>query len=322
MKKLLQKIKDKKVDKKSKKRIFDVSSDLGSKYEVKEVLGKGAFSVVKLGVNLKTKEHVAIKIISKNDIDVRLSNLKTEVDILMQVAHPNIVNLREVFEDENNVYLIMDLMMGGELFDRICTDYPMGYSEKTSSQIVKKILEAVEYLHSKGVIHRDLKPENLLYARPDDDSDVRLSDFGLAKIYKGDIVVKTACGSPNYVAPEVLIDLQEGYNFSVDMWSIGVILYVLLCGFCPFFADNTPALFNLITTGSYSFPSPYWDHISDGAKDLIRHLLDINCKTRYTPRQALDHHWIRENSIVNPIPNIADYWRDNRGRRGTTREGE
>jgi calcium/calmodulin-dependent protein kinase I len=321
MKGFLKKMKDRKDDKKSKKSVlFDVQANFAQKYDVKEVLGKGSFSVVRLGVT-KTDppEHVAVKIIDKNNIDVKVESLKTEVTILMDLSHPSIVNLREVFEDDNYVYMVMDLMVGGELFERICNDYPMGYSEKTSAQIISKVVEAIQYLHEKGVIHRDLKPENLLYASPDDDSDIRITDFGLAKIYKGDVVVKTACGSPNYVAPEVLLNRAEGYTCGVDMWSIGVILYVLLCGFCPFYDENTAALFNLITSGSYSFPSPYWDHISDQAKDLITHLLEVDPKKRYTPTQVLAHPWIKT-AQDDKIPNIAQHWTAFKSKRGTAKE--
>lgn len=321
MKGFLKKMKERKEEKKAKKSVFfDVQSSFAEKYEVKEVLGKGSFSIVRLGVMKQEPfQHVAIKIIDKNNIDVKVESLKTEVNILMELNHPNIVNLTEVYEDANYVYMIMDLMMGGELFDRVCNDYPMGYSEKTSSQIIQKLVEAIEYLHGKGVIHRDLKPENLLYARPDDDSDIRITDFGLAKIYKGDMVVKTACGSPNYVAPEVLLNHPEGYNFAVDMWSIGVILYVLLCGFCPFYDENTAALFNLITSGSYSFPSPYWDHISASAKDLITHLLDVDPKKRFTPAQVLAHPWV-SSAHDTKIPNIAQHWTAFKSKRGTAKD--
>jgi|Transcript_49473 calcium/calmodulin-dependent protein kinase I len=323
MKGFLKKIKDKTDSKKSKKTIFDVSSSFAEKYDVKEVLGKGSFSVVRLGVSTTDPpEHVAVKIIDKNNIDVKVQNLKTEVSILMDLSHPNIVNLTDVYEDSTYVYMVMDLMMGGELFDRICNDYPMGYSEKTSSIIMKKVLSAIEYLHGKGVIHRDLKPENLLYARPDDDTDIRITDFGLAKIYRGDIVVKTACGSPNYVAPEVLLSHQEGYSFAVDMWSLGVILYVLLCGFCPFFDENTATLFNLITSGSYSFPSPYWDHISNSAKDLITHLLEVDPTKRLSATECLQHSWIENNAMEKNIPNITQHWVAFKAKRGLAKEPE
>eukprot|EP01010_Urceolus_cornutus_P005339 NODE_921_length_1229_cov_214.134746_g701_i0.p1 GENE.NODE_921_length_1229_cov_214.134746_g701_i0~~NODE_921_length_1229_cov_214.134746_g701_i0.p1 ORF type:complete len:234 (+),score=31.09 NODE_921_length_1229_cov_214.134746_g701_i0:372-1073(+) len=215
------------------------------------------------------------------------------------------VNLIDVFEDEQHVYLVMDLMTGGELFERICTRYPEGYSEADASKLTQKILSVVQYLHSKAIIHRDLKPENLLFSDPSDNAELKLGDFGLAKIWRGDMLVKTACGSPNYVAPEVLLNQLEGYSFAADLWSVGVIVYVLVCGFCPFFDDNMPALFKSITTGQYSFPSPDWDTISDDCKDLVRHLLMVNPKERYTPEQALAHPWIAKNSHKTILNNVS-----------------
>eukprot|EP00668_Euglena_longa_P002960 GGOE01003457.1.p1 GENE.GGOE01003457.1~~GGOE01003457.1.p1 ORF type:complete len:329 (-),score=96.29 GGOE01003457.1:300-1286(-) len=289
-------------------RIFDLNEgNIHDHYIIKQLLGKGSFSAVKLGVSIKDGTQVAVKIIDKNSIDVKVASLKTEVKILMNVKHPNIVRMLDVYEDNEKVYLIMELMTGGELFDRICNDFPNGYSEKQSSILIKKTLQAVEYFHEKGIIHRDLKPENLLFSSPDkDDAEIKISDFGLAKIWSGDMLVKTACGSPNYVAPEVLLNEMHGYSFACDMWSVGVILYVLLCGFCPFFDECTPALFASITSGNYSFPSPYWDTISEDAKDLVRNLLVVDPRKRFTPEQSLKHRWIISNTREEPIPDIVE----------------
>mmetsp|Transcript_128559 Transcript_128559/g.222072 ORF Transcript_128559/g.222072 Transcript_128559/m.222072 type:complete len:333 (-) Transcript_128559:560-1558(-) len=299
-------------------RIFNLNPDacITDHYKIKQFLGKGSFSTVMLGIG-KDKKPVAIKIIDKNSIDVKVESLKTEVKILMKVKHPNIVALLDVFEDDEKVYLVIELMNDGELFDRICNDFPNGYSEKESSILIKKCLEAVQYLHSLGIIHRDLKPENLLFSSSGagDVSEIKISDFGLAKIWTGDMLVKTACGSPNYVAPEVLLNQMHGYNFACDMWSLGVILYVLLCGFCPFFDECTPALFASITSGTYSFPSPYWDNISEDAKDLVRKMLVVDPMTRYTPEQALAHPWIVNNTRTDPIPNIRENLRTNKANR-------
>ncbi|KAJ9439464.1 hypothetical protein DIPPA_08910 [Diplonema papillatum] len=299
--------KNKKQPKAEKKRIFNLNdSRVEDHYVIGDELGKGTFAVVKMGVHTKTKEKVAIKIIDKNSLDVKIENLKTEVRILMNVKHPNIVNLLDVFEDDDRLYLIMELMTGGELFDKICNDYPSGYSEQQAAELARQIIEAVKYLHGRGIIHRDLKPENLLFATPDDTTaQIKISDFGLAKIWNGDTLARTACGSPNYVAPEVLLNEMRGYTFVVDMWSVGVIVYVLLCGFCPFFDENTPALFRAITKGDYSFPSPYWDNISEDAKDFIRRLLVVNPEKRLTPEQALKHAWIAENRHTELITDIS-----------------
>eukprot|EP01012_Entosiphon_sulcatum_P038743 TRINITY_DN504_c0_g3_i1.p1 TRINITY_DN504_c0_g3~~TRINITY_DN504_c0_g3_i1.p1 ORF type:complete len:338 (-),score=97.02 TRINITY_DN504_c0_g3_i1:1087-2100(-) len=287
-------------------RIFNLNDrQILEVYDIGEFLGKGTFSIVKKGRCKRTGQEVAVKIIDKTSIDVKVESLKTEVQILMNVHHPNIVNLIDVYEDDQRVYLLMDLMTGGELFDRICQDYPNGYSEGEASTLIAKVIAAVEYLHSRGVIHRDLKPENLLFSDRTPAAEIKISDFGLAKIWRGDMLVKTACGSPNYVAPEVLLNDMHGYTFAVDMWSVGVILYVLVCGFCPFYDENTPALFNSITKGKFSYPSPYWDGISEECKDLINHLLVVDPARRFTPQQALQHPWIVRNTHTRLIPNIT-----------------
>ena len=299
-------------------RIFDLNPDscITDHYQIKHYLGKGSFSTVRLGIG-KDKKHVAIKIIDKHSIDVKIESLKTEVKILMKVKHPNIVILLDVFEDDEKVYLVIELMNDGELFDRICNYFPNGYSEQESSILIKKCLEAVQYLHSMDIIHRDLKPENLLFSSTGagELSEIKISDFGLAKIWTGDMLVKTACGSPNYVAPEVLLNQMHGYDYACDMWSLGAILYVLLCGFCPFADECTPALFASITSGKYTFPSPYWDNISDDAKDLVKKMLVVDPITRYTPAQALVHPWIVANTRTDPIPNITEHLRTNKANR-------
>ena len=293
-----------------KNRIFNLNdADIHDHYIIKHLIGKGSFSTVKMGVSKANKVPVAIKIVDKHSIDVKVESLKNEVNILMNLKHPNIVSLLDVFEVDEKVYLIIEFMSGGELFDRICTDYPNGYSEKQSSVIVKKCIEGVQYLHEMGIIHRDLKPENLLCSSADkENTEIKISDFGLAKIWAADRLVKTLCGSPNYVAPEVLTSgtKPHGYSFACDMWSIGVILYVLLCGFCPFYDECTPTLFAAITTATYQFPSPYWDAISEDARDLVRNLLVVDPKKRFTPEQALAHPWLINNTSEQPIPNIVD----------------
>lgn len=279
---------------KCRKRVFNVNQEkLLDHYEVQDLIGKGSFSVVRKGRH-KSGLDVAIKIIDKTSIDVKIENLQTEVQILMNIHHPNIVNLVDVFEDDDHVYLVMDLMSGGELFERLCTTHPNGYPEKEAQVMIRKIASVVQYFHSKGIIHRDLKPENLLFSDKNPSSEIKVSDFGLAKIWHGDMLVKTACGSPNYVAPEVLLNKHRGYSFAVDMWSLGVILYVIMCGYCPFYNENTPLLFKTITKGIYSFPSPEWDNISVDCKDLISHLLIVNPEERYTPTQCLQHPWLAE----------------------------
>jgi len=180
---------------------------------------------------------------------------------------------------------------GGELFDRIVAKGH--FSEPASADLVYKILDATQYLHSVGIVHRDLKPENLLLSDPSDQAEVKVADFGLAKILGAEgQMMATTCGTPGYVAPEVL--KNKGYDKQVDVWSIGVILYILLCGFPPFYEENTALLFEQIMRGQYDFPEPYWDPISAQAKDLVQHMLVVDPKKRYTTQQCMAHSWFKK----------------------------
>jgi len=186
----------------------------------------------------------------------------------------------------------MDLLTGGELFDRIVSKG--SYSEREASDVVRSVASALEYLHSIGITHRDLKPENLLYKSPEANSKIVLTDFGLAK-YKSlkelqTQGMKTACGTPGYVSPEIVMNVH--YTSKTDLWSLGVITYILLCGFPPFYSESTHQLYQQIKAGDYSFPSPYWTDISNSAKDLIRHLLCVDPQKRYTATDVLRHPWV------------------------------
>eukprot|EP00824_Muranothrix_gubernata_P022669 TRINITY_DN5579_c0_g1_i1.p1 TRINITY_DN5579_c0_g1~~TRINITY_DN5579_c0_g1_i1.p1 ORF type:complete len:359 (-),score=65.92 TRINITY_DN5579_c0_g1_i1:62-1105(-) len=258
-------------------------------YDMGEELGAGSFSRVVKALDKRSERDVAVKIIEKSRLGENEDSLKNEVAILRQVQHPNILHLHDFYESSKRYYLVMELMTGGELFDRIVERG--SYTEKDACAVTTKVIEAIQYLHSKGIVHRDLKPENLLYASTSDDSEIKIADFGFAKYMGGaDALTMTACGTPGYVAPEVL--QNEGYSKNVDMWSVGVILYILLCGFPPFYEENMSALFSQIMSGNYSFPDPYWTHISSSAKDLISHLLVVDASKRYNPEQALAHPWI------------------------------
>jgi calcium/calmodulin-dependent protein kinase I len=265
-------------------------NDISDKYEIGEELGKGAFSIVKIGINKETGEKFAIKIINKKDAkaDQDGQRLKTEIEILKKVKHPNIVCLKDIYETTDNLYLIMELVTGGELFDKIVEKGQ--YTEKEASVVVSKMLNAIDYLHQNNIVHRDLKPENILLQKGDD-SEVKISDFGLSKIVGESSLMETACGTPYYVAPEVLS--ATGYGKSVDLWSIGVITYLLLCGFPPFYGENLPEVFEQILNAEFDFPEPYWTDVSDEAKDFIKKLLVLDSKKRYTAKQALEHPWIK-----------------------------
>merc|ERR1719187_2522447 len=252
------------------------------KYELKDVLGTGAFSQVRLAESKEDGKMYAIKIIDKKALKGKEDSLENEIRVLRRLVHPNIVQLLEVYEDKTKVYLVMELVTGGELFDRIVEKG--SYTEKDAADLIKQVLSAVAYMHDEGVVHRDLKPENLLYYSPDEDSKIMISDFGLSKMEDSGIMA-TACGTPGYVAPEVLA--QKPYGKEVDVWSIGVISYILLCGYPPFYDENDANLFAQILKGEFEFDSPYWDDISEEAKDFIRQLMCVEVEKRYTCKQAL-----------------------------------
>ncbi|XP_066526905.1 calcium/calmodulin-dependent protein kinase type 1D-like [Hoplias malabaricus] len=250
-----------------------------------EGLGSGAFSEVFLVKERKTGKLFAMKCVKKkNKRDV---NLENEIAVLRRIKHENVVGLEDFYESRTHYYLVMQLVSGGELFDRIL-DRGM-YSEKDASLVIRQVLEAVNYLHLNGIVHRDLKPENLLYYSQDENSKIMISDFGLSKMEDNGIM-STACGTPGYVAPEVLA--QKPYSKAVDCWSIGVITYILLCGYPPFYEETETRLFSKIMKAQYEFDSPFWDEISESAKDFIRNMMQKNPKLRYTTDQALRHPWI------------------------------
>jgi len=258
------------------------------KYIMKDVLGTGAFSQVRLA---ESKDHTgklyAIKVIDKKALKGKEDSLENEIKVLRRLDHPNVVKLLEAYESKHSVYLVMQLVTGGELFDRIVEKG--SYTEKDAADLIKQVLDAVAYMHREGVVHRDLKPENLLYQCQDEDSKIMISDFGLSKMEDSGIMA-TACGTPGYVAPEVLA--QKPYGKSVDVWSIGVISYILLCGYPPFYDENDANLFAQILKGEFEFDSPYWDDISDPAKEFIRQLMCVDVEKRLTCDESLKHAWI------------------------------
>jgi len=260
-------------------------------YQLIKEIGKGAFSVVYLVKQKSTGTQFAVKIIDKqaaSNADTDEAKLKQEVEILKRAKHPNIVQLIDEFETPQKLYLVMELVTGGELFDKLVEKGQ--YNEAEASSIVRKICSAIAYLHSVGIAHRDLKPENLLL-HSGNDTEVKLSDFGLSKLFGEEQVMKTACGTPYYVAPEVLG--AAGYDKEVDLWSIGVITYLLLCGYPPFYGESLPEVFEQILKGHFEFNAPYWDNISAEAKDFIKKLLMVDPDKRLTAENALQHPWIR-----------------------------
>ncbi|XP_054836882.1 calcium/calmodulin-dependent protein kinase type 1G [Eublepharis macularius] len=257
-----------------------------------EALGSGAFSEVFLVKQRATGKLFALKCIKKSPV-TRESNLENEIAVLKKIKHENIVTLEDIYESTTHYYLVMQLVSGGELFDRILERGV--YTEKDASIVIRQVLEAVHYLHENGIVHRDLKPENLLYLTPEEDSKIMITDFGLSKMEQNGIM-STACGTPGYVAPEVLE--QKPYSKAVDCWSIGVITYILLCGYPPFYEETESKLFEKIKEGYFEFESPFWDDISESAKDFICHLLEKDPNERFTCEKALRHPWMAGNTAL------------------------
>ncbi|XP_051837735.1 calcium/calmodulin-dependent protein kinase type 1 isoform X1 [Antechinus flavipes] len=256
------------------------ADDIRDIYEFRDVLGTGAFSEVILAEEKTTQKLVAIKCIAKKALEGKESSIENEIAVLHKIKHPNIVALDDIYECGGHLYLIMQLVSGGELFDRIVEKG--FYTERDASRLICQVLDAVKYLHDMGIVHRDLKPENLLYYSLEEDSKIMISDFGLSKMEGSGSVLSTACGTPGYVAPEVLA--QKPYSKAVDCWSIGVIAYILLCGYPPFYDENDAKLFEQILRAEYEFDSPYWDDISDsGTAPHSVLLLALNLPPRGRP---------------------------------------
>ncbi|XP_007943939.2 serine/threonine-protein kinase DCLK3 [Orycteropus afer afer] len=266
-----------------------ISADVGKHYETGRVIGDGNFAIVKECRHRETKQAYAMKIIDKSKLKGKEDMVDSEILIIQSLSHPNIVKLHEVYETETEIYLIMEYVQGGDLFDAIIEN--VKFPERDAALMIMDLCKALVHMHDKSIVHRDLKPENLLVQRNEDKSTtLKLADFGLAKFVVRPIF--TVCGTPTYVAPEILS--EKGYGLEVDMWAAGVILYILLCGFPPFRSPekDQDELFNIIQLGHFEFLTPYWDNISEAAKDLVSHLLVVDPKKRYTAHQVLQHPWI------------------------------
>ncbi|XP_043087389.1 calcium/calmodulin-dependent protein kinase type II subunit beta isoform X5 [Onychostoma macrolepis] len=265
-------------------------------YQLYEELGKGAFSVVRRCVKLCTGQEHAAKIINTKKLSARdHQKLEREARICRLLKHPNIVRLHDSISEEGFHYLLFDLVTGGELFeDIVAREY---YSEADASHCIQQILEAVLHCHQMGVVHRDLKPENLLLASKCKNAAVKLADFGLAIEVQGDQQAWFGfAGTPGYLSPEVL--RKEAYGKPVDIWACGVILYILLVGYPPFWDEDQHKLYQQIKAGAYDFPSPEWDTVTPEAKNLINQMLTINPAKRITAQEALKHPWVCQRSTV------------------------
>ncbi|XP_063225037.1 calcium/calmodulin-dependent protein kinase type IV-like [Bacillus rossius redtenbacheri] len=261
---------------------------LEDEYILGDVIGRGSSSTVYRCLH-KGKTEWACKVFSKARLNKKM--VQSEIGALLKLKHPNIIQLREVFETDCEIQLILELVTGGELFERIVERGH--YSELDAAAAVRQLLGALEYVHARGVVHRDLKPENLLFESEQEDARLKLADFGLSKVLsKGRLAMSTLCGTVGYCAPEIL--LHKKYDSAVDLWSLGVVMYIMLCGFEPFWDDaGEVAMCQRVVDGDFSFLSPWWDDVSASAKDLISQLLQAEPGRRPTATQALAHPWVR-----------------------------
>ncbi|KAI9802408.1 MAG: hypothetical protein M1825_002791 [Sarcosagium campestre] len=289
------------------------SYDRKARYRFGKTLGAGTYGIVREADCAEGK--VAIKIILKRNVKGNEQMVYDELAMLKSMQHPHIVRFRDWFESKDKYYIVTQLATGGELFDRICEQGR--FTEKDASQTIKQVLEAVDYLHANNVVHRDLKPENLLYLTTAQDSQLVLADFGIAKMLDSENeVLTTMAGSFGYAAPEVM--LKKGHGKPVDMWSLGVITYTLLCGYSPFRSENLPALIDECKRAAIVFHERYWKDVSQDAKDFITLLLQPSPEARSTSSEALRHVWLSGQNATdhNLLPEIRAYMAKARLRRG------
>ncbi|XP_037084555.1 calcium/calmodulin-dependent protein kinase type II alpha chain-like isoform X4 [Pollicipes pollicipes] len=275
---------------------YNPSGDFAHRYDVRESLGKGAFSIVRRCVQKSTGLEFAAKIINTKKLSARdFQKLEREARICRKLQHPNIVRLHDSIQEESFHYLVFDLVTGGELFeDIVAREF---YSEADASHCIQQILESVNHCHLNSIVHRDLKPENLLLASKAKGAAVKLADFGLAIEVQGEQQAWFGfAGTPGYLSPEVL--KKEPYGKPVDIWACGVILYILLVGYPPFWDEDQHRLYAQIKSGAYDYPSPEWDTVTPDAKNLINSMLTVNPQRRINATEALKHPWICQRERV------------------------
>ncbi|EPS71785.1 calcium-dependent protein kinase 1 [Genlisea aurea] len=279
---------------------FYPQNRISDKYILGRELGRGEFGVTYLCTDRETREDLACKSISKKKLrtTVDIEDVRREVAIMSSLPeHPNIVKLRATYEDKEAVHLVMELCEGGELFDRIVARGH--YSERAAAAVAKTIAEVVRMCHHHGVIHRDLKPENFLFANKKENSALKAIDFGLSVFFKPGEKFSEIVGSPYYMAPEVL---KRSYGPEIDIWSAGVILYILLCGVPPFWAETEQGVALAILRGILDFKREPWPQVSDNAKSLVRQMLEPDPQKRLTAQEVLDHPWIQNAKKASNVP--------------------
>ncbi|XP_064994173.1 calcium-dependent protein kinase 10-like [Musa acuminata AAA Group] len=275
-------------------------SRIGDKYVLGSELGRGEFGITYLCTDKETREALACKSISKRKLRtaVDVEDVRREVAIMSTLPdHPNIVRLRAAYEDADAVHLVMELCEGGELFDRIVAKGH--YSERAAAAVARTVAEVVRMCHANGVMHRDLKPENFLYANKKENSPLKAIDFGLSVFFRPGERFSEIVGSPYYMAPEVL---RRNYGPEIDIWSAGVILYILLCGVPPFWAETEQGVARAILRGAIDFQREPWPQVSESAKSLVKQMLDPDPKRRLTAQQVLEHPWLQNAKKASNVP--------------------
>ncbi|KAG9402871.1 hypothetical protein AC1031_006414 [Aphanomyces cochlioides] len=266
-----------------------------------DILGKGASATVYVATHRRTRKRVAVKCFTKANMrESEVQELFEEVGILKQMKHQHVLELFDFFHEPTHYYIVTDLLEGGELFERIVEKE--FYSEKEARDLIKILLEAIQYMHNLNIVHRDLKPENILLRSMSDDTSIKICDFGFAK-YDVDRKLKEKCGSPSYVAPEILTD--EYYGREVDIWSAGVITYILLCGYPPFQGATDAELLKHVQSGKFEFDAPYWDDVSDLAKSFVASMLVLDPLQRPSADELLQHQWITGNVSSAPLKTVV-----------------
>lgn len=283
-------------------------SDLSDKYHIKNIIGKGVSSTVRHCFDKSGTKEYAVKIIDLTSDPSIIDSIRSEINVLKQCAgHQHIIELHDVFQSPAFVFLVLEMCKGGELFEHL--NRAVKLSEKQTKHIIRQLLTAVEYIHSKHIVHRDLKPENILL---DENMNVKVSDFGFAVNVSHDSELHDLFGTPSYMAPEVYLqsmyDDVPGYGRPVDIWAVGVIMYTLLAGLPPFWNRRQHLMIRMILEGNYCFRSPEWDEITNDAKDLISRMLVVNSSERLTAQQCLAHPFLKIEEInLKHIANMKFY---------------
>lgn len=277
------------------------SSGVDDFYRIGNVLGEGAFAQVKLAIDKETGEKCAIKIVKKHGYDPKeMEYILREMSIMRSVSHPNVVNTIDMFDSPTYLHLVLEYMQGGELFDIIAD--AGSFSEQQASQVTRDVIKGVQYLHMHDIVHRDIKPENVLCVTKAWPLQVKIADFGLADFSKdGEInAAGSMIGTPGYVAPEVVN--RKNYGAPVDMWAVGVLLYIMLSGKMPFYGRDDNACLRMIGKGEYSMPPREWSKVSADAISLVKGLLQRHPAKRLTANAALQHKWLADPSAASAKP--------------------